>query len=451
MYSRLLETMRSDVPGQEWPALPDGRGRMLLSLLYQFEKMEYLEPEWVATQQFRQARALVAHAAGTSPWYRDRLPANTPSQFTADSWAELPILTRAELQQAGDKLLSTAPPKGHEKIGENSTSGSTGMPVKVYSTSISRLFWTANTIREKFWRQWDTSGKLAVIRPELKIEPGTVARNEKWGAMAQLSATGPAVGLNVRTPVDRQLQFLREEKPDYLLSLPTNLRSLVEAGADFRQLKGIGCYGELLEPQVRQQIEAAAGVTLFDTYSSVEVGYVSLQCSEGGSHHVLSDTVLVEVVDDEDKPCQPGATGRVLVTVLHSFLAPLIRYELGDYAVAGGSCSCGRSYPVLDKILGRKRNMIHLPDGSQHWPSFSEEDWAPGIPLRQFQMVQTSLQHIDVNLVAAQTITPAQEESMRSALQSRFQYPFDIEFHYHESIARSAGGKFEDFVSRIES
>ena len=141
-----------------------------------------------------------------------------------------------------------------------------------------------------------------------------------------------------------------------------------------------------------------------------------------------------------------------MVTVLHNLLAPLIRYELGDYgamAVPQERCNCGRSYPVLEQVLGRSRNMIRLPDGSQHWPSFSEEDWAPGIPLIQFQLVQVALQRIEVNLVVARSLTTAEEEAMRAALRERLQYAFDISFHYHNSLARSPGGKFEDFVSRL--
>jgi phenylacetate-CoA ligase len=445
----LLEGMPRGSEGLDWPVMPTPQARLLLGLLYQFEHAETMPRDWVEQQQFRQARLVVKHAAATSPFYRSLYPAALVRDLAPDNWPDLPVLTRSALQEAGDAIVSESPPRGHEKAGESSTSGSTGMPVKVYKNPVISLFWLANTVREKLWRDWDFSAKLASIRPELKVEPGQVTQSPNWGRWSMVAATGPAIGMNVRSAIAQQKQFLERERPEYLLSLPSNIRALVEAGTDLGNLKGIGSYGELLEEPVRDFITAGAGCPVFDTYSSVEVGYMSTQCAEGGSQHILSDSVMLEVLDADGRPCRPGQTGRVVVTVLHNLLAPLIRYEVGDYAVAGETCSCGRSFPVLDTVLGRERNMIRLPDGSTHWPSFSEEDWAPGVPLRQFQIIQTTPDHLDVNLVARERITEEQETRMRAALQERFQFPFDITFKYPDNIPRSAGGKFEDFICRV--
>jgi phenylacetate-CoA ligase len=54
-----------------------------------------------------------------------------------------------------------------------------------------------------------------------------------------------------------------------------------------------------------------------------------------------------------------------VVTPLHNFAMPLIRYAIGDYAEAGPPCACGRGLPVLARILGRARNLLTLPHGER--------------------------------------------------------------------------------------
>ena len=81
---------------------------------------------------------------------------------------------------------------------------------------------------------------------------------------------------------------------------------------------------------------------------------------------------------------------------------PLLRYEIGDYAEVGDPCPCGRGLPVLRRILGRKRNTCLLPDGSRRWPSLSADELSADLtsfpPIQQFQLVQRSLQSIELDM-----------------------------------------------------
>jgi phenylacetate-CoA ligase len=75
--------------------------------------------------------------------------------------------------------------------------------------------------------------------------------------------------------------------------------------------------------------------------------------------------VLVEILDAQGRPCRPGEIGRVVATPLHNVAMPLLRYELDDYAEVGQACACGRGLPVIRRILGRRQNMLRLPDGGE--------------------------------------------------------------------------------------
>src|SRR5260221_690929 len=119
-------------------------------------------------------------------------------------FTSLPLLERRHLQEHYEEVKSTRLPRAHGRTAESRTSGSTGAPVRVLKTELSQLFWRAFTLREHAWHARDFGGRLAVIRHGLK---GGEQKN--WGpATSGLIATGPAAGLNIRTEVGEQLDWL---------------------------------------------------------------------------------------------------------------------------------------------------------------------------------------------------------------------------------------------------
>ena len=194
-------------------------------------------------------------------------------------------------------------------------------------------------------------------------------------------------------------------------------------------------FGEVLEPRARDACRAAWGVPLVDMYSSQEVGYIALQCPEHETYHVQSENLLVEIVDDDGEPCRPGEVGRVVVTTLHNFATPLLRYELGDFAEVGEACPCGRGLPVLTRVLGRQRNMLTLPDGDQRWPNIRDPSefasaGGPALPpLQQFQVVQRSLTALEVLLVCPRALGADEEDVMRGYLAATLGHVFDVIVH----------------------
>src|SRR6185436_9202776 len=108
---------------------------------------------------------------------------------------------------------------------------------------------------------------------------------------------------------------------------------------------------------------------VIDNYGVTETGYIAFECPAGGGYHVCSESVLVELLDDDGNDVPEGEPGRVVLTSFYNFAMPLIRYAVGDLAVAAhGPCPCGRTLPRLATILGRQRNIFTFPDGSQHSP-----------------------------------------------------------------------------------
>ena len=162
-----------------------------------------------------------------------------------------------------------------------------------------------------------------------------------------------------------------------------------------------------------------------------------------------AENVLVEVLDAEGRPCAPGEAGRVVVTDLHNFAMPLVRYEIGDYAEPGADCDCGRGLPVLRRILGRVRNTLVTRGGERYWPTFGGRAFLDIAPVRQHQFVQRSFDLVEARLVVDRRLDAAQEERLRRHILSRLPAGIEVSIVYCEAIPRSASGKFEDFVSEV--
>ncbi len=399
-----------------------------------------------------QLQSLLKHAHDTLPFWRARLAAANfqPAVTPSTEWlSTLPVLTRHEVQTLGDALACDKLPAQHGQVVQGMTSGSTGRPITFYGSELTQLFWRAFTLRDHLWQRRDFSTKLAAIRTgvEQLVTAG-------WGgATDSVYRTGPLATLNISTDIDAQLEWLREEDPDYLLSFSSNLRALavraLELGIRLPKLREVRTFGEALPEDLRALCRRAWNVKLVDIYSAQEVGYIALQCPGHDHYHVQSENIIVEILDEHGTACAPGQIGRVVVSTLHNFAMPLIRYDIGDYAESGEPCACGRGLPVIRRILGRRRNLLILPDGRQHWPSYPSDQWAHIAPVRQLQMIQRTREDILLRIVAPRPLTPQESDGLISALQASLGHPFVMQIERVAAIPRAPNFKYEDFISEV--
>jgi phenylacetate-CoA ligase len=425
----------------------------MLAMQYQLEVSQWWSPEVILQRQLEQLSRLFYHAHRTVPFYKDRLEkaGYKPGQdVTLEMFRRVPLLKRSEVQEYGELLVSKAVPRDHGHVTEVVTSGSTGRPIKAKRTEMAHFFWHALTLRDHLWQQRDFKGKLAVIRSE--VQQGV---HDGWGPSTDIAyKTGKVAVLNINTDIQAQLQWLCEQAPDYLLSYPSNLHALAQhsekMGISLSSLRQVRTLGESVAPEFRRICRSVWGVEVVDGYSCQEAGYIALQCPTHEHYHIQAETIYVEVLNDADLPCAPGEIGRVIITPLHNFATTLIRYEVGDYAEVGNPCACGRGLPVLSRIQGRVRNMLRLPNGEVHWPIIGGPiPKAMRLPVRQYQVVQKSLELIEVRVVSARQFTPEETQTLTVAFNKAFGHDFDICWTYVDAIPRSPSGKYEEFVSEL--
>ncbi len=417
---------------------------------------QWLPRENLEVRQLQQFRKLLQFAVGHSPYYAQRF-AETGAKLndfrSTAALRTLPLLSRQDLQSAGNSFFCVNVPKDQGKVEEVQTSGSTGEPVRVKKTGISNLFLHAYSFRNHHWHKMPFTARYSNIRPKMnnhRVHPN-------WGApFVLLYDTGPGQIIPITTPLDKQLELLRTFQPETLLIYPSNLRGLVDKwrqeGFDLPGLSFIKSIGETLTPQLRRDVaELNPEISIIDCYSSEECGAIALECPDSNGYHIMSETLIVEILNDSGEPCAPGEIGQVVITDLHNLASPLIRYRIGDYAQVGEPCSCGRGLPKLDKILGRLRNLVVKPNGDRHWPLIGFRDFGSITRIRQYQMIQETTERITVRFVTDEPMNVDQKAAFTSLIQKKLEYEFELEIlDQRENLPRQPGGKFEEFISKVE-
>ena len=167
----------------------------------------------------------------------------------------------------------------------------------------------------------------------------------------------------------------------------------------------------------RATIEEAFRRPVVDHYATNEVPHLAQSCPDGGAGlHVMGDRAIVRVVREDGRPAAPGEQGRVLLTDLENEVTPFINYTVGDLAVAGPPCACGRGLPVLATVAGRESEVIRLPAGDAistfTVEAFMRVEWDVRT-VREYQVVQTARDRVLLKVVTTPEFTRRDAERLR--------------------------------------
>ncbi|HVW06982.1 MAG TPA: AMP-binding protein [Bryobacteraceae bacterium] len=323
--------------------------------------------------QARRLEELRSFAYERSPFYRrfHRGLENRPLN-------ELPILTKAELMENFDELVTDRAirladidqwmrnaPGGrlfHGKYVVLSTSGSTGRRGIFLFDNREWISVLANISRPMRW--------AGAVKPGKPPRTATIASRTPWHYSARISTAisprlWPMLLLDAGEPIPNLVRSLNEWQPDILAAYPSVLRQLVDEQMSGRlqiHPAAIATAAEVLTDETRERAREAWGVRVCDTYGATEYSPIAAECAHG-KKHLLEDGAIIELVDERGRPVAPGErSDRVLLTVFGRRTQPLIRYELSDVLRAEtGDCECGRKFRLIGSIEGRIEDVLAFP------------------------------------------------------------------------------------------
>jgi phenylacetate-CoA ligase len=167
----------------------------------------------------------------------------------------------------------------------------------------------------------------------------------------------------------------------------------------------------------------------------------------------MAESYIVEVIVD-NRPAKPGEIGEIVITDLNTFSVPLIRYRIGDLAMAMDDkpCPCGRGLPKLGRIEGRAQAIIHGANGVwlpgtffSHY--FKEYEFA----LRQYQIVQSTKDALTVKIIRNESFSDEVQQEILSGLRKFMGESMKIDLEFVESIPMGRTGKRASVISFMEN
>jgi phenylacetate-CoA ligase len=182
-----------------------------------------------------------------------------------------------------------------------------------------------------------------------------------------------------------------------------------------------------VDPSLRQLVKDVFGAKIVDRYSSVEFGPIALQCPFANHLHVISPLVYVEILNANNEPCEIGEPGRVVITGLRNAAMPILRYEQGDVAQWGHACTHGITWPVIDDIHGRVRQVTDGPDGLPRLVTLFGADFMMIRDILDFMVVKYDDCVVFVAQIRNPLSLPAQQRIIDS-MHKAFGYPLRVVF-----------------------
>ena len=312
-----------------------------------------------------------------SPFYRKHLAGHDPGAIRSISDLQvLPVTTKADLQRQNMDFLCVEKERVIDYI---TTSGTTGDPVTFAMTDrdLDRL---ADNEYASFVCAGGTSNDIYQLM--LTLDRRFMAGLAYFLGLRRLGAGIIRVG-----PGNAVLQFdtIRRTSPTVLVTLPSFLLKLIEYaeenGIDLREtsVKSAVCIGEPIRDsrfrlnKLGRRIREYWDIKLYSTYASTEMAAAFTECPEGKGGHLNPEMIIVEFLDDRDRPVREGELGEVTITTLGVEGMPLVRFKTGDICYHfTDQCGCGRNTLRLGPIVGRKNQMIKYKGTTLFPPAFYE-------------------------------------------------------------------------------
>jgi len=406
--------------------------------------------------QQRLVAQLVCHAYEHVSFYRDRLAClfGADGRLDLSRWGEVPLVTRAEALIAGNAMRTPELPAIYGPITEIKTSGSTGQPLRIASNALNFLAANAALVRLARWWGIDASRPLAKIVINEADEIPAYPEGRERDTWSYGDRRAPIFELDLSTPIEQQIEWLRRKKAPYLMTLPSNAVALSYAVAP-EQARELGievifAIGETVLPQARKFIAERFGARLVAIYSCQEVGLIATQCPTSTDYHMVVENCVVEILRDNGTPALPGEYGQVVVTGFYNYAMPFIRYSIGDVATVGRNfCSCDRSLPLIAQIDGRTRHAFVFRDGTRVWPrplNFSVSEF---VACREYQLAQLDRERIEFRYVPDGSGRAPDHAGLDAYIKQKIHPSAEVLLAPMQSIPRGPGGKLTPFISMV--
>jgi phenylacetate-CoA ligase len=433
------------------PVLDLCRGRNVAQYWKILERSQWLERENLVDLQQRRMRALLKHAYENVPYYHRVFKERglNPSDIrTLEDLKKLPILKKERISTTPQEL--TARNLSKREMIACYTSGTTAEPLRFYRTKEDISWGTAAWLRAYHLGSYELGDKHAVIsafsaselrNPFLRI----INLLQRQNVLLNTYETSEmSIGASARRMQRLRPQFLM----GYSWGIYMLASYLLAEGIRPPKPEAIFTTAETLLPSRRRVIEKAFGCEVYDLYGSREFSIMASECGKRTGYHIQSENVVLEFIKDGEQ-VGPSETAAILVTNLHNYAMPFIRYDIGDTGkISEDTCPCGRGLPLLESLEGRKYEFLVTSDGSVLYLRDLDIVF-DGLPVKMFQIVQRERDEILINIVTADGYSERDTNFIKRNILWNPQDKTEIEVQTVESIPSERSGKKRYLINKM--
>ncbi len=406
--------------------------------------------------QNQQLINLLKHAKTRSKFWRERLP----SRISHRSLKRLPIQSRADIATQVKLEGSLVASDGNAPVSGYASTGSTGTPVKIYICPENGYYNVVRTFAQYFidnlsleenWVKIGPPTSLEKLEKELSLQVG-----DSWaGALGKVFRNGSGKKITHSFDDDALINELLKDRIGYLVCPNRYIDILLrKGGVELIQKLGVKLWlhgSDYRDPEVVKAL-AGIGVPSLSNYSAGEVGPIGFECSKyQGYFHVAHTNVIVECDIGLTASFNDALLGRLLVTHLHSYATPIIRYDIGDFGQVENRCRCGHDGPTISNIYGRGKHFLRHPNGTMLPFYLSTRLLLETVAFEECRVRQTEIDSITVEIGGRETITAEEEANLRKVIIKATDPVFNIKIKPVETIDWSGNPKRLFFSSSVAS
>ncbi|MCX6981196.1 MAG: hypothetical protein NTV08_10655 [Verrucomicrobia bacterium] len=404
--------------------------------------------------QFVRLREILNHAYKYSQFYRCHYQSFDfhPEQFKSIAdLKKIPMVRREQIKLVPSEQFVANP--NREKLALHTTSGSSGIPVKIYHTrgEKRKLLWSC--LRSYFEAGMGVREITVALRDPIDIKPLNLIQRLGFLRYVYYNVFDPISETYDRiTKTHREIDILKGYSTDLFALVSLAVSDKVRGRDVMPKVKCVYTDSEVLDDRVRDYLIEKLNCPLLDFYASVECGMIAFQVESRGEYLVNEDTVIVEPWKVVPEATQSDSIlSETLMTSLCVKTSPIIRYEIGDiieFAALPENLK-GRERLRLRKIHGKYLDFIILPNGSILSPHVPKQELTHLAGLKKFQVVQERVDYIRVNLDKDSSFTQETEMEIRKRLARAFGAEVKVELFEVPGLGRGTERKFKVIESKI--
>ena len=371
-----------------------------------------------------------------------------------ENWDDLPVLTKKDLQQPlVERLSSSYSPK---TVFVNKTSGSSGDPFIFAKDKMCHALTWASIIYRFGWYGIDFNTSYQARFYGIPLD---FIGNKKERFKDFLSNRYRFSIFDLSDDVlENVLEKFQKSKFDYI----NGYTSSIVLFAKFLQSKNIVlkdicptlkvCLvtSEMLFEEDKLLMEKQFGIPVVNEYGASELDLIAFENIKN-EWQVNSETLFVEILDENNQPVPNGKEGKIVITSLYNKAHPFIRYEIGDVGILDEKSTFRK--PILKKLIGRTNDIAVLPSGKKSpgltfyyvTKSIIEDDGN----VKEFIVKQTKTDTFYVDYVSEVDLTSTQIQKIEKAIELYLEPNLKFIFTRKSFLERTKRGKLKQFQSML--